>query len=58
MKKICKQCEKGIKGKPKIWDDYYFCRDSSCLAIYLGLGPIEIEDQPIFRGHDMTEWRN
>ena len=28
--KRCKYCDKVIKGKPKIYDDYYFC-DTDCL---------------------------
>lgn len=39
MKKICKQCGKEIKGKPKIYDEYFFCKDgtkySNCLKDYL-----------------------
>ena len=35
MKKTCKQCEKEINGKPKMYDDYYFCKEGDCLKIYL-----------------------
>ena len=35
MKKICKECGKEIKGKPVIYDDYYFCTKTLCLGRYL-----------------------
>lgn len=40
MKKICASCGKEIKGKPVIYDDYYFCNENqedrpTCLAIWL-----------------------
>ena len=35
MKKICKECGREIKGKPSIYDDYYFCTKTLCLSRYL-----------------------
>lgn len=34
IKKVCKHCEKEIKGKPRIHDDYYFC-NGECIRKYL-----------------------
>ena len=37
MKKVCYICQKEIKGRPLIFDDYYFCKrnDAECKAIYI-----------------------
>jgi hypothetical protein len=35
MIKLCKQCGKEIKGKPIIYDDYYFCDKEFCLDKFL-----------------------
>lgn len=36
MKKHCQSCGLPIKGKPLIYDDYYFHEDGSgCLTTYL-----------------------
>ena len=43
MKKLCHYCQKIIKGKPIIYDNYYFCSNNrkisdkrTCLSRYLG----------------------
>jgi hypothetical protein len=35
MKKVCKYCNKEIKGKSKNYDYYYFCNNIDCLDKYL-----------------------
>jgi hypothetical protein len=35
MKKLCKYCNKEIKGKAKNYDYYYFCNNIDCLDKYL-----------------------
>jgi len=39
MIKLCKQCNKEIKGKPKIYDNYYFCNNDLCLKYFLDCLP-------------------
>ena len=40
MKKHCRACGKEIKGKPQIFDDYYFCQNNVCVFSYEHTGEV------------------
>jgi len=48
MIKVCKNCGKKIEGKPKIYDEYYFC-NTECVRGYEPNEPLEIDTDKSFR---------